>query len=37
VKAWVTFYVLGTYTDPQKVSEAFEEPGEMQFALRPNG
>ena len=32
-----TFYGLAAHTDPQKVSEAFEEPGEMQFALRPNG
>jgi hypothetical protein len=37
VKASETFRVLAAYTDPQKVSEACEEPSEIRFAVQANG
>jgi hypothetical protein len=37
VKASVTFCVLGTYTDPQKIQRASKETKGMRFAVQPNG
>jgi hypothetical protein len=37
VKASVTFCVLGTYTDPQKVRRPFKETEQMRIAVQPNG
>jgi hypothetical protein len=37
VKAWVTFGVLVTHADPQKIQRASKESKEMRFAGQPNG